>query len=175
MQGWCADLQERFEKAKRERRLSEITANWTAAEKTAFRKLEKATAECFAASSQNEVDRSGTGRAAFEIEAEASLNDAFVGAVQRFEKGEFPNFTASDFSNADAALNSIYDKIASDLNSTIGATTIVPQGVRDAERAWLRYREARVKFPSVKLPKVPAESWTTWLTKERLRALQGLS
>jgi hypothetical protein len=175
MQGWCADLQERFEKVKREQRISEITARWTADEMRAFEKLEKAANGYFQASSQNEVDLSGTGRAAFEIEAEAALNDRFVAALERFEKGEFPGFTASDFSKTDAALNSTYGKIQSAPTDTIGPGTVTRQGIREAESAWLVYREAWVNFASVKYPKVPPEAWRAWLTTERLKSLQGLS
>jgi hypothetical protein len=33
---------------------------------------------------------------------------------------------------------------------------------------WMRYREAWVQFGKVKFPSVTADSWRTWLTRERI-------
>jgi hypothetical protein len=86
MQGWCADLQERFDHEERKRKLETITAKWTLAEKAAFQSLELAAKVFFVASSRNEVDLTGTGRAAFEIEAQADLENGFVAALERLER-----------------------------------------------------------------------------------------
>jgi uncharacterized protein YecT (DUF1311 family) len=175
MQGFCAGLQEDFDHAERTRKLSAMTVKWTPAEQTAFRELQKAASAYFEASSRNEVDLSGTGRAAFEIEAEASLNDDFVAAVERFEKGQLPKFMPSDFSKSDAELNSIYSKIQADPHNTVELSTVTPQGIQIAERAWLRYREAWVKFSQLKYPGVTPDSWRTLLTRERIKVLKSLT
>jgi uncharacterized protein YecT (DUF1311 family) len=176
MQGWCSRLDEDFKEAERTRKLSAITARWTALEKTAFRELQKAATAFFGASSQKEVDLSGSGRASFEIEEEADLNDGFVAALERFEKGQLPRFTSSDFSKADAELNSVYSKIQSDPKNNINEfSTVTPEGVKRAQRAWLRYREAWVKFGQLKYPSVSPEGWRTWLTQERIKMLKDLT
>ena len=176
MQGWCSRLDEDFKQADRTRKLSAITARWTASEKTAFRELQKAATSFFEASSTKEVDLSGSGRASFEIEAEASLNDDFLAELQQFEKGQFPKFSATDFSKADAELNSIYSKIQSDPKHNLEEfSTVTADGVKTAQRAWLRYREAWVKFGKLKYPTVGAESWRTWLTQERIKMLKELA
>jgi hypothetical protein len=131
---FCAGLHENFKHAESTCKLSAITAKWTTAEQTAFRELQRAASAYFEASSRNEVDLSGTGRAAFEIEAEASLNDDFVAAIERFEKGQLPKFMPSDFSKSDAELNSIYSKIQADPNNTVGPSTVTPRGIQTAER-----------------------------------------
>jgi uncharacterized protein YecT (DUF1311 family) len=104
-----------------------------------------------------------------------SLNNDFLAALQRFEKGQLPKFTALEFSKVDAELNSLYSKLQSDpKNSAYEYTTLTPEGVKIAQRAWLRYREAWVKFGHVKYPSVTPESWRTWLMQERVEILKDL-
>jgi uncharacterized protein YecT (DUF1311 family) len=50
--------------------------------------------------------------------------------------------------------------------------TVTPNGVKLAQRAWLRYRDAWVKFGVVKYPAVSTDSWKTWLTQQRIPLLQ---
>jgi hypothetical protein len=174
MQGICASMQEKFARAERGRKLDEITSRWSPSEKQAFYKLQQAAKAFFDASSRNEVDLSGTGRAAFEIEANASLNDEFVAAVERFEKGHLPKFTSPDFNRADGELSALDANLQAEPGtSTIGTITSV--GIKTAERAWLSYREAWVNFGQVKYPNVTPASWRTWLTQDRVRMLKGLT
>jgi formylmethanofuran dehydrogenase subunit E/uncharacterized protein YecT (DUF1311 family) len=176
MQGQCARLQEEFAKTERSKKLDQITAQWSPSEKNAFQELQQAAKAFFYASSRNEVDLSGTARGAFVVEAEADLNNDFVAAIERFEKGQFPKFSAADFSKTDAELNSVYAKIQSDPKKNIyEGSTVTPRGVRTAERAWLSYREAWVKFGQLKYPSVSPESWRAWLTQERIKMLKSLT
>jgi formylmethanofuran dehydrogenase subunit E/uncharacterized protein YecT (DUF1311 family) len=176
MQGNCAWLQEEFAKAERNKKLDAITSRWGPAEKKAFQDLQQSAGAYFQASSRNEVDLSGTARGAFVVEAEADLNNDFVAAIERFEKGQLPKFNAADFSKADAELNSVYAKLQSDPKKNLPEfSTVTPQGVRTAERAWLAYREAWVRFGQLKYPSVNPESWRTWLTQERTKMLKSLT
>jgi formylmethanofuran dehydrogenase subunit E len=174
MQGLCAGLGEDFKQAERIRKLSAIAEKWTAAEKAALRELQKAAKVFFEASSQYEVDLSGTARGAYQMEAMASLNDDFAAAVERFEKEQLPKFSAADFSKADIELNSVYTKIQAKPNPA-AIEEISPSGIKMAQRAWLRYREAWVKFGQLKYPTVSPESWRTWLTQERVKKLKELT
>jgi hypothetical protein len=172
----CLKPESDKEQAVRTHKVSAITKKWTAAEKTAFRELQKAATASFEASALNEVDLEGEiGRAIDREVAETSLNDGFVIDLQQFEAGRLPEFTALEFSKADAELNSIYSKIQSDPKNNIEeGTSVTPEGVKIAQRAWLRYREAWVKFGHVKYPSVTPESWKTWLTQERVEILKNL-
>jgi uncharacterized protein YecT (DUF1311 family) len=172
MQGWCAKLQEDFDRVARTRKLNKIIAAWSPDEKREFRELNRVAKVFFDSSRRNEVDLSGTGRAAFEIEAEASLSDGFVAAVERFERGELPSFSQAEFKKADAELNSVYSGIQSKGPDPDRMGTVTPEGIRIAERAWLGYREAWVKFGQIKYPAVTPDSWRTWLTQERVKMLQ---
>lgn len=173
MEGWCAHLQERFDEAERRRKLENIVKNWHSADKAAFVELRRSANAFFEASARNEVDLTGTGRAAFEIEAEATLNDGFIEALEKFERGQLPNFTLAEFRVSDAKLNADYAKTQSQRvdHSMIG--TVTPEGIKIAQRAWLRYREAWVRFGHQKYPGVSADSWRTWLTQERVKMLQS--
>ena len=52
--------------------------------------------------------------------------------------------------------------------------TIRPEGIRDTERVWIRYRDAWVAFGAKRYPSVPADAWRTWATTERERQLREL-
>jgi uncharacterized protein YecT (DUF1311 family) len=172
---WCVNQGSDEGQPVRAAEASAITEKWTAAEKTAFRELQKAATASFEASTQNEVDLSGTIRTVSMFVVDISLNNDFLAALQRFEKGQLPKFTALEFSKVDAELNSLYSKLQSDpKNSAYEYTTLTPEGVKIAQRAWLRYREAWVKFGHVKYPSVTPESWRTWLTQERVEILKDL-
>ena len=174
MEGMCAGLEEKFASVARNKKLNNITAHWSSAERSAFHDLREEAQAFFKASSRNEVDLSGTARGQLVVEAEASLNDEFVAAVDRFERGELPRFTTADFSKADAKLNLEYAKLQLKPNKPIGFSTVTPAGVKTAQRTWLRYREAWVKFGQIKYPSVSPESWRTWLTEQRISMLSGL-
>ena len=170
MMGACAALEERFDQITRQHKLDEITAKWSPADKKALVELQRAANEFFRASARNEIDLTGTGRAAFSIAAEANLNDGFIHALQRCERGDLPKFTAAQFVAADHQLNTVYARRQADPNKhEFGEVT--PAGIKIAQRAWLRYRDAWVAFGKAKYPAVTAESWKTWLTQERTRML----
>ena len=172
MQGWCAKLNNDLAQIGQNKNLSALTSHWSPQEKQAFVQLQQAANAYFQASSQNEVDLSGTGRAALEIEAEAKLKEEFTADIERFEKGDFPNFTADQFREADSQLNATYAKIQSKPAQGMAHTSVTPNGIKLAQRAWIRYRDAWVRFGAVKYPGVPPESWKTWLTEQRTKMLQ---
>jgi hypothetical protein len=110
MEGFCAYKDDRLANAVRERKLSAITDRWTPAERGAFAPLRDAAKKFFTAHSAYEIDLSGSGRVAFEIEANAKLEDAFISDLERFERGDLPHAGAT-LSTADAELNSVYAKL----------------------------------------------------------------
>jgi len=173
MEGWCADLQEQLDHVKRQQRLNRLTAEWTPREKSAFIELQNSAYKYFKASAENEVDLSGTGRAAFEIEAEASLKEKFIQVLEQFEKGNLPKFSAEEFASADRELNAVYHKVQAQPHDP-GHGTVTADGIKKAQRAWIQYREAWVKFGQQKYPAVPPESWKNWLTRERTKMLLDL-
>jgi uncharacterized protein YecT (DUF1311 family) len=172
MDGWCAHIQERFDQVMRQRKLGGILGKWSPSDRQKFVELQRSATKFLDVSSRNEVDLSSTSRGAFEIGAAASLNDNFVASLESFEKGQFPKFTAEEFSVADAKLNAVYAAIRSTKHDPNVTGTVTPEGIKLAQRAWLTYREAWVQFGSQKYPSVTAASWRTWLTRERVEMLQ---
>jgi hypothetical protein len=108
VQGWCAKLEKDRRQIGQNKDLNALTSGWSPAEKQAFRQLQQAANAYFQASSQNEVDLAGTGHAAFEIAHEQKLKNEFLAALERFEEGDLPNFTADQLREADANLNADY-------------------------------------------------------------------
>jgi uncharacterized protein YecT (DUF1311 family) len=173
MMGWCAHLEERGNKVQRRRRLGQLTARWGPAEKRALSELQAVAVRYFETTSSREGDP-GTGRAAFEIEERASLEDGFVQDLEKFEKGRLPQFSPADFTQADAKLNAVYAKLRAlpPPPQDIDPGMITFAGIKETQRVWLEYREAWVKFGRQKYPRVPAESWRTWLTQDRTKTLE---
>jgi hypothetical protein len=169
--GYCASHQADMARPVREARIARLTGGWSANEKQAFAALQRAHAAFVDAHGSGEVDMSGTARAAMEIEAEESARDAFVGLLQRLAAGRAPVFTRAQFAAADARLNTAYRKALAEAGPDSG--TVTKEAIRDAQRAWLRYRDACLAFAAVKFPAVTRDSLATWLTEQRTKMLAG--
>ena len=168
-QGFCAERDEQKAQAQRKADETKVKAQWPQDHLAAFEALKKASADFIQAREENEVDLSGSGRAAFEIDEENSLQDKFQKALSRFEAGDFPHSTAADFKKADANLNDLYSRLMKAKDLDYG--TVTPNGIRTVQRLWLRYREAWVQFGALRYPQVSPDSWRTWLTHERTAQL----
>ena len=159
-------------------RLDEISRNWSAKNKDAFAKLRQA-AETFAvASSRNETDQAGTGRVEFIDEAYAEIKDDLVQDIERSENGEFPNYTEAEFEELDVKLNQSYRAIMhpgpNDKKQPEIFTGITRDGIKEAQRAWLKYRDAWMAFGRVHYPAVPGYVWKGMLTDRRNKQLEDL-
>ena len=94
--------------------------------------------------------------------------------MRSFETGKFPIGSAELFREADARLNFVYRKAISDAEVHKGDYGAVqPDGIRNAERAWLKYRDAWVAFAKTRYPSVPPEAWLVLLTNDRISILDG--
>ncbi|WP_263353936.1 lysozyme inhibitor LprI family protein [Acidicapsa acidisoli] len=174
MQGFCEAYESELADQSRANALSNLSSKWSESQRQAFATLTKAHAAYAKAHGSGEIDTSGTARAAEEISAEQSLRDSFLAAIQIFEKGSLPNYSATEVQKADTDLNQIYRKAITDAEankSKYGA--VQPEGIRAAERAWLTYRDAWTQFAKLHYPAVSAESWLTLLTKDRIATIQG--
>lgn len=178
MGGWCAALSS--ERAERERAadFARLVAPWSARERQALAALETRARDFIARRSTEEVDLSGTLRAAFTIEEEERQLADFRAALAGFERGALPGKAGpgagadAEHARLDARLNAVYRRIR-DLPAS-GFTTIRFAGIQQTQRAWLAYREAWVAFGKVKYPQVPANAWRAWLTRTRIAMLEAL-
>lgn len=169
MMGFCEGLEEERKAAKRDRALTALSNSWPAEHIDALRMLKSAANAFIDARVNNEVDLSGTARGMLMTQEETRLRNGLLAALKRFERGQLPRFDAAKFKAADAELNEVYKRaVAHDQEGS----TVTAEGIRTAERVWIRYRDAWVEFGKTRYPGVAAESWQTWLTRERTRQLR---
>lgn len=180
MMGFCANRDAGFATVARNGRWESLQARWTPAQRDAWGEVRKAADDYFESASTEEVDMSGTARGAFAAEVRETLETGLFDAVTGFEDGKRPTQKAADFTRADKALNATYKATLAKLTAGRGEGafgeygTIGPDGVRDTQRAWLRYRDALVRFATLRWPGTSADAWKAWLTIERTKALADL-
>jgi hypothetical protein len=105
-------------------------------------------------------------------QAEAIANYQFLLMAEGFRGGAMPSGSAADLAVADGKLNADYRRaLASEPALCTGNddSCFPKELTRSMERAWLRYREGWVAYARIRWPQVPAESWRTYLTQQRLR------
>lgn len=174
MEGFCAAYDSEIEDQKRANLLEALVSRFTPVQRVAFETLHKLEEEYADAHARGEIDLSGTARAMYEIDAEQSLREDFLAALQSFEEGDLPKSTADDAHKDDMRLNAAYSKAMQDAEShkaDYGA--VQPEGIRNAERAWLKYRDAWLAFAKLRYPDVPRDSWLALLTTDRTSVLDG--
>lgn len=180
MAGFCVGRAAGFARASRERTWQALQSDWTPAQLDAWRALRAAADGYFDHADRDEIDLSGTARAAFSNQARERLEIELLEDVQRFERGARPAQTAAALAPLDRALNTAYRDVRAWLQpqasppaySVFG--TVTADGVRDTQRAWLRYREAWVVFAATRWPDTTGDAWRAWLTDTRTAALEAI-
>jgi uncharacterized protein YecT (DUF1311 family) len=165
--GFCEDREARRADTVRETKIGRIASALTAEQRAAFAALRKAQEAFTDAHSSGEVDLSGTARAAIAIGAEQQLKDEFLDILQRLAAGHAPAYGHAQYLAADARLNAGYRKFLAGLGPLEIPGGVAKQGVRDAQRAWLRYRDAFLAFAAAAYPNVGRDSLAAWLTDKR--------
>src|SRR6185437_15148153 len=102
----CAVLSERFDKVEREQKFNELIAGWKPAEKKTFHTFMEEANRFYEVQAKNGVNLEGT----FEIQEEVFFKNNLLSALQAFEHGELPNYTAEEFQRAEAAENAAYQR-----------------------------------------------------------------
>lgn len=174
-EGVCAAHNGSIADVKRSDELDSMSQRWTAAERTRFEQLLSAMRTYAQASGENEVDLSGSGRAAFEIEQEHQVKDTFMQLLDTLQTSSLPAASATDYQSADARLNDVYRQIMAiqtEADERINAGNVTKSGIRRSQRAWLRYRDAWTAFAAAKYPHVSATSVQAELTRQRTKDLQ---
>ncbi|MDD5059000.1 MAG: DUF1311 domain-containing protein [Sideroxydans sp.] len=179
MQGWCTSFEETQNTRERNVRLAVITGKMSQRQKESFGNLKNALSSYAKHVSDKETDTSGTGRAAFMIEAEAAELELFSNDLINFEKGNTPRFTSHQFDEYDKTLNQLYKEIMraesmTEWSTRLGYTTITKEGVKITQKSWLKYRDAWVAFGQTKYPSVAPHSWKALLTERRIKTLEYL-
>lgn len=172
-EGYCQARGSNKAGISRDARLKALVARLPPAARPLYAPLQKAFAAFVDAHGDGEVDLSGTARAAIEIQEQDAVRDQFLRDLDRLVSGRWP--AATDAPAADAALNASYRKALAWAASKDNTTTTKPDDVRTAQRAWLAYRDAYVRFARAAAPGVPAEAVLARLTRLRTAQLDGLT
>lgn len=108
---------------------------------------------------------------------EQQLLDAFLALLETLESDSLPIATGDERTAADDRLNSVYRQLMTLPPDTVrqegradrlGYGTVTRAGVREAQRAWIGYREAWTAFAAERYWKMD-DSVATWLTRQRAR------
>lgn len=176
LMGFCAGFADQ--------RASKVSQDWFGRlrrdlpqqQRAAFDQL-VATGLAFAKARSDEMDYQGTIAAARAIGAETSEKEWLREHVLAFEKGSFKLASPQQLPIADAELNRRYqalmarpsdDKAQPD---NIGEMTVTRADVRTAQRLWLKYRDAWVRFAALRYPAVSADALKATLTQWRAQQL----
>ena len=115
----------------------------------------------FQVQAKNGVNLEGT----FEIQEEIFLKNSLLSALEQFERGELPSYSAEEFQRAEAAESAAYLRTQTGSDAQWG--TVTRESVKKSEEAWQRYRNAWIAFGRQKYPSVTEQSWKTWLDLDR--------
>ncbi|OPY62729.1 MAG: hypothetical protein A4E62_02979 [Syntrophorhabdus sp. PtaU1.Bin002] len=171
MAGFCADHVNKFASRGREKQLDKIQSKWTGAEKREYAILRRAATQYFDIHAENEVDQSGTARAALSIDDTSSQEKAFIKTLEMLEQGRLPNYSHQQLRDADSRLNSVYQKIQKTSEPPSG--TVTKESIRTTQRGWLKYRDAWVRFCEKKYSGCSSDSIKTHLTLKRIKELEA--
>lgn len=171
--GLCASHRAALARPQREAALRALFAQWTPAERQAFESLRRAFEEFVAASREGDLVRAGTSHASLRNRLEQGLRDQFADVLQRLDAGRAPRFTAAQLRTEDLQLNQAYQARLAD-ERQYDAPGITPESIQNAQRAWLRYRDAFLAFAAVKYPRVPRHGLAAWLTQNRSQIIPGI-
>jgi hypothetical protein len=157
----CAILSERFDKIERDKKFDELIAGWKPAEKKAFHTFMEEANKFYAIQAKNGVNLEGT----FEIQEEIFFKNNLLSALEAFERGELPKYSAEEFQKLEAEEQAAYLRTQNGPDTKWG--TITRESVRKSQDEWQRYRMAWIAFGRQKYPSVTEQNWKAWLDQER--------
>lgn len=172
--GFCAGRESTIAGFARDQKIDAVVKRLPPASTALFAPMKTAFDAFTEAHSGGEVDLSGSARVEFEIEAEDAERDQFFKDLTRLADGQWPAASHADAAAADAGLNQHYRASLDMCKSADNSSTVTVDDVRAAQRAWLVYRDAYVKFAGAAAPKVGADAILARLTKLRMAELDDL-
>jgi len=158
----CAILTERFDKIERDQKFNALIAAWKPAEKRAFHTSMEEANKFYEVQAKNGVNLEGT----FEVQEEIFFKNNLLSALEAFERGELPKYSAEEFQKSEAEEQAAYLRTQNGPDTKWG--TITRESVRKSQDAWLRYRNAWTAFGRQKYPSVSEQSWKAWLDQDRI-------
>ncbi|MFL9946588.1 lysozyme inhibitor LprI family protein [Paraburkholderia agricolaris] len=168
--GICEAHASRIENIRRKQTITTLSKDWSEPQKAALARLQTASATYANAVGNNEVDLSGTLRAALQIDATDAVSKAFQNDLRQLVNGKLKKFSTQQLAQSDAVLNTTYQKVMHTKDFSYG--TVKQSGIRDTQRAWLAYRDAFATFVGDAFPDRSADDIKGALTVERTAALR---
>jgi uncharacterized protein YecT (DUF1311 family) len=171
--GLCAVHEQRIAKAAQDAHLEEFSAKLSSAQEAAFSRLRSAVNEYAAKSAANEVDQTGSMRGVFVTQREDDILTAWGELISALEKGDMPK-PKMTFAASDRNLNRVYKRImANPMPYADMPGSVTRDGIRQAERAWIKYRDAWISFAASRYPMVDEVALKSYLTELRTAFLEG--
>jgi uncharacterized protein YecT (DUF1311 family) len=121
-----------------------------------------------------EVDQSGSGRAGFVIEEQDAVRDQCARDLERLLSGKWPVASGAAAREADAHLNASYRKALAWAGTSDNMSIIHPDASRKAQRAWLIYRDAFLRFAAAASPQITRDAVLAHLTNLRSTQLDRM-
>jgi hypothetical protein len=171
--GLCASHKAALVRPRREAAQRALIARWSPEQREAYEPLRRAFEEFVAASANGDLARGGSSYASLRGRLEQGLRDQFADMLQRLDSGRAPSFTSGQLRTEDLQLNQAYQARLAD-ERQFDAPGISAESIQNAQRAWLRYRDAFLAFAAVKYPRVPRDSLAAWLTQNRSQIIPGI-
>lgn len=171
--GLCASHRAALARPQREAAQRALIARWSPEQREAYEPLRRAFEEFVVASASGDLAQGGSSYASLRNRLEQGLRDQFAEMLQRLEAGRAPVFTAAQFRTEDLQLNQAYQARLAD-ERQFDAPGISPESIQNAQRAWLRYRDAFLAFAAVKYPRVARDRLAAWLTQNRSQIIPGI-
>lgn len=172
--GACTKIVARKREAERSKKIAAIQRNFGPQQRRQFALLQEAEEKFEDARIANEVDLSGTARAALQWAEQDKLQNQFFANLKLFSRAELPQDTQADVRDLDRELTDVLNKIQGAPAKTWQWGTIKPEGIRETERAWLKLVNAWIDFVAAADSKLSAEQVRSQLVRVRLHQLRGL-
>lgn len=173
----CAAVRSAKGEETRAARITPVLKNWSTADRVLLASLTKAESAFVKAHSGNWYAFGGTSASARSIGMEDEIRDFDADLLINLARGRIPAASPSTVADSDLALNRAFkailasDNVHTEDNGNIGQ---IPVGeLRDAQRAWLRYRDAWLALARRKWP-ASANGVARALILERTRQLKVL-
>jgi uncharacterized protein YecT (DUF1311 family) len=170
---FCASYDAEIHDQQRSDAIDLLLVTWTPEQRNALAFMEKLERAYARAHERGEINTSGTIRNLRAMGAYEQLRDDFVEALKAFEKGRIPKYSAADAAKSDAELNRLYrDDMAASKAQTPDYGPPPLEGIRTAERAWIKYRDAWIGFARLRYSSISSDSWLALLTNDRIAVLK---
>jgi len=169
---YCARVETKREMKRLLSRRAELTAKLSPDAKAGFAKLEQAAEHFFVAVSG--LGCGGTSAYACAEWAYAEVEEEFNELLEQ-SLAKKPSMTGVGFAEADAALNAAYAEAMAahaEPGTDAYAKPTSDEDIRDAQRRWIRYRDAWIQFGRTVHPEMPADAWKVWLTQRQASRLE---